>query len=74
MRRIRVFAAISLAALLAASSVHAIPITPAAFGSAVVVESFEGLVLGPNLEIGMGVSLLEPASSRGGRPCRALSG
>lgn len=62
MRRIRVFTAFSLAALLAASSVHAISITPAAFGSAVVVESFEGLVLGPNLEIGMGVSLLEPGT------------
>lgn len=62
MRRIRVFTAVSLAALFAASSAHAIPITPAAFGSGVVVESFEGLVLGPNLQIGMGASLLLPGT------------
>jgi hypothetical protein len=62
MRRNRVFTALFIAALFAASSGHAIPITPAAFGGAVVVESFEGLVLGPNIRIGMGASLLEPGT------------
>lgn len=62
MRRTRVFMALVLAAPFAAMSANAIPITPAAFGSAVVVESFEGLVLGPNIRIGMGASLLEPGT------------
>jgi hypothetical protein len=62
MKRMRVFMAIAAAASLAASSVHALPITPAAFGASQVMESFEGLVLGANIRIGMGASLLEPGT------------
>lgn len=62
MRRARVFAAFAVAATLAATSVHALPITPAAFGASQVMESFEGLALGANIRIGMGVSLLEPGT------------
>lgn len=62
MRRMRVFAAFVLAASVAATSAHALPIAPGAFGASQVIESFEGLVLGPNIRIGMGVSLLEPGT------------
>ena len=48
------------AALLAAGSAFATPITPAAFTSFEVIESFEAVATGPNVNIGLGVSLLQP--------------
>jgi hypothetical protein len=50
------------AALFAAAPVAATPITPAAFSGFQLVESFEGIAVGPNVRIGMGVSLLEPGT------------
>jgi hypothetical protein len=38
------------------------PIAPGAFGATVTVESFEGLTPGANLELGLGLSLLEPGT------------
>lgn len=40
----------------------ATPIAPGAFGALSTVESFEGLVPGPNLALGLGQSLLEPGT------------
>jgi hypothetical protein len=48
------------AALFAAGSASATPITPAAFTSFQVIESFEAVATGPNVNIGLGVSLLQP--------------
>jgi hypothetical protein len=62
MLRHRLLAALSLAVALAAAPAVAIPITPSGFGAAQVVESFEAIALGPNIRIGMGVSLLEPGT------------
>jgi hypothetical protein len=61
MRSIRTLLTAAALALAAAPSL-AVPITPAAFGSFAVVESFEAIPLGPNIRIGMGVSLLEPGT------------
>lgn len=62
MMRHRTLAALCTLVALAASPALAIPITPAGFGGAQLVESFEAIALGPNIQIGMGVSLLEPGT------------
>ncbi|RIL07418.1 MAG: hypothetical protein DCC71_03055 [Proteobacteria bacterium] len=62
MHRLRVFAGLLLAGALAAPAA-AIPIAPAAFGAAALVESFEAIPLGANIRIGMGTSLLEPGTT-----------
>jgi hypothetical protein len=48
------------AALFAAGSAAATSITPAAFTSFAVIESFEAVATGPNVNIGLGASLLQP--------------
>jgi hypothetical protein len=63
MMRRRACATLLAVAALAASPALAIPIAPSAFGAAAVVESFEAIALGPNIRIGMGVSLLEPGTA-----------
>jgi hypothetical protein len=60
MRHSRASLGIVAAALLAAAPVLATPITPAAFGAYQVMESFEGVATGPNVNIGLGASLLQP--------------
>jgi hypothetical protein len=62
-RTLATTAGLALAALAAlASPAGAIPITPAAFTGYTVVESFEGVPVGPNAPIGMGASLLLPGT------------
>lgn len=54
--------ALAALALLAAAPASAIPIGASAFGASQVVESFEGLVAGPNISLGLGASLLQPGT------------
>jgi len=56
------FIALAALAAVAAAPASAIPIGAAAFGAAQIVESFEGLVAGTNINIGYGVSLLQPGT------------
>jgi hypothetical protein len=46
-----------------AGAASATPIGPGAFGALVQVESFEGQTPGPNIALGLGQSLLEPATT-----------
>lgn len=63
MKRTRVFTTLlAIAALAIADRSDATPIASSAFGGATVIESFEAVPLGPNIRIGMGVSLLEPGT------------
>lgn len=62
-QRVRLATALTAALLVLASArVDATPITPAAFTGFAVVESFEGVAVGPNAPIGMGTSLLLPGA------------
>lgn len=54
--------ALAALALLAAAPASATPIGAAAFGGSQVVESFEGLTVGPNISLGYGASLLRPGT------------
>lgn len=54
--------ALAALALLATAPASATPIGASAFGASQVVESFEGLVAGPNISIGLGASLLQPGT------------
>jgi hypothetical protein len=56
------FLALAALAALAAAPASATPIGAAAFGAGKIVESFEGLVAGTNINIGYGVSLLQPGT------------
>lgn len=60
MRMQKPILALTVLAAIAAAPASATPIGAAAFGGAQVVESFEGLVAGPNITIGLGASLLQP--------------
>jgi hypothetical protein len=54
--------ALAALAALAAAPASATPIGAAGFGAGKIVESFEGLVAGANINIGYGVSLLQPGT------------
>jgi len=54
--------ALAALAALAAAPASATPIGAAGFGTGKIVESFEGLVAGANINIGYGVSLLQPGT------------
>jgi len=54
--------ALATLALLATAPASATPIGASAFGASKVVESFEGLVAGPNISLGLGASLLQPGT------------
>jgi len=56
----RILALHIAAAFFAAAPAVATSITPAAFTSYKVIESFEGVATGPNVNIGLGASLLQP--------------
>ena len=53
---------VALTVATGASTAHATPIDPSAFGALATVESFEGLAPGPNIALGLGQSLLEPGT------------
>jgi len=55
--------ALAALAAVAAAPASATPIGASAFGASQVVESFEGLVAGPNISIGLGASLLQPGTA-----------
>jgi hypothetical protein len=61
LKRNSLFALTALAAL-AAAPASAISIGAASFGATRIVESFEGLAAGPNINIGLGSSLLQPGT------------
>ena len=63
MRRLTSILALTALAALAAAPASAISIGASAFGPTQVVESFEGLVAGPNITLGLGVSLLQPGAT-----------
>lgn len=54
--------ALAALAVLAAGPASATPIGASAFGASKVIESFEGLVAGPNISLGLGASLLQPGT------------
>ncbi len=60
MRKLNSLLALAALAALAATPASATPIGAAAFGASQIVESFEGIAVGPNVNIGYGVSLLQP--------------
>jgi hypothetical protein len=62
MRMLDPILALTALAAIAAAPASATPIGASAFGAGKVVESFEGLVAGPNITIGLGASLLQPGT------------
>jgi hypothetical protein len=62
MPHLRTTALLAALALLAAPAASALPIGAGAFGALAVVESFEGQTPGPNIPLGLGVSLLHPGT------------
>jgi hypothetical protein len=60
MRRLDSILALTALAAFAAAPATANPIGDSVFGAGKVVESFEGLVAGPNITLGLGASLLQP--------------
>ena len=62
MRRTLSTLALTALAALAAAPASAISISDSAFGAAKVVESFEGLTVGPNVTLGLGTSIVQPGA------------
>ena len=62
MRRLNSILALAALAALTAGPASASSIGAGAFGAGKVIESFEGLVAGANINIGYGVSLLQPGT------------
>lgn len=56
------FLALAALAILATAPASATPIGAAAFGASKIVESFQGLAVGPNISLGYGASLLRPGT------------